>query len=273
MIRPYGILDDPNYSAGLLLLGLALTAWFLLRPGRRGPWLRAALLGAAALCLLGLYASQSAAAWGSLVIGLAVSALAWLLFARKASRPRTRFLFSLAMSAAVLAVFLLFVWAYEADLAGLARRIEAVKANNVSDRIASYRMALHMALDNPLFGAGPWSDFIPEVNRRYGAQRFVIIHNTPLSMLATAGAVGLGALLWPLLLGLWRTVAPAGSDAAQRFAPGRMVVLGLLLAIQAQSYSLHMVTSIPFWFALTLPHLLPADAADSGDAPSGARAG
>ena len=264
--RPYGIMDDPNYSAGLLLIGLALAAWFLLRPGLRGPLLRAGLVAGAGVCALALYASQSFAAWGSLVIGLSVGGLAWVLFAQRPTRPRTRFLFALSMCAGVLAVFLLFLWAYQANLAGLAQRIESVKFSNASDRIDSYRMALHMAAANPLFGIGPWNDFIPALNRAYGMEKFVIIHNTLLSMLANTGVLGLAALLWTLLLGLWQTVAPAGKRGVGLLGPGRIVVLGLLLAIQAQSYSLHMVTSIPFWFALMLPHLLPVDA-DPGAAP------
>jgi O-antigen ligase len=258
--RPWGPLDDPNFSSGVFIIGLFFSLYLML-PGHRvrrwGAWGGAA---SALLFVWALAATQSMGALLALAIG-AAALPALVLLLRWRPERRTLLVALVAGEVAILLAFLLFVALHEVNAFGMADTLTEIKTKNVSARIASFRYALDLFRGNPVFGAGPWNDFHRGLDAAYGYTAGHVVHNTLLAIVGTLGL--LGAAMYGLLV-LW-CIRGLSHVAAHRRQPWHGVLAAaipaaLFLTIQAQSQSLQMITSIPLWISLALPYLIdPAD--------------
>lgn len=269
MPRPWGPLDDPNFSSGVFIIGLFLSLYLLL-PGKRlhpgGQW------GAFATAILfawALAATQSMGALLALAIGAVALPVLVLLLRRRPRRP-TLLIALVAGEVAVLLALGAFVLLHEANAFGMADTLTAIKSKNVSARIASFRYALDLFAANPIFGAGPWNDFHRGLDAAYGYDAGHVVHNT---LLAIVGTLGLSGTAMYGLLVLWcmrhLSHVPARPRQPWRVALTAAIPAALFLTIQAQSQSLQMITSIPLWISFALPYLIdPADAPGRYAAPA-----
>lgn len=219
LMRPYGLTIHPNVIGGYLVVGLLAQAGYLVR-GSQGEQ-RAALwrwLVRLAVALIGLWAvclTFSRSAWGALLIGLGVIALASL--RRGADRLSTRLsmgrILIVAGSATLVAVA--FVLAYS-DFIWARAGVGAEETEQIS--IASRRvfgeMALRVWRDHPLAGTGvgtfPWEarDLIARGPLR-GQLAAENVHSVPLLALSELGLVGFALYYGTLAFGailVWRTV-------------------------------------------------------------------
>lgn len=256
--RPWGPLDDPNFSSGIFLIGLFFS-FYLMLPGQRiARW---GLWGAAGSALLFAWALGVTQSMGGLLaLGIGVVGLLGLVALLRWRPERRVLLGALLMGEALILLALLgFVLLHEANAFGMADTLTEIKTKNVSARIASFAYALDLFAANPIFGAGPWNDFHRGLDAAYGYAAGHVVHHTPLAIVGTLGVVGTG--MYALLV-LWSMRGLSGV-ATNRRHPWQAVLTAaipaaLFLAIQAQSQSLQMITSIPLWISLALPLLVEA---------------
>jgi hypothetical protein len=229
LMRPYGLTAHPNMIGGYFTMALlCLTGWLVADEG--DAWWRRRLrtivlgIGLWALCV-----SFSRSAWGALVGGLILVAVAW---SRNGSaRPPLRRTVPIAVGALLLiGLFGVSYSKYVMARAGTGG--EVTELRSISDRRIFIGIALQLAYENPIAGVGigafPWeSSAIINAGPYRGFLRGENVHNVPLLVFSELGIVGF--VLWISVVGIgllavWRNVHDP-------FATGLAAGAAALLAI------------------------------------------
>lgn len=203
--RLVGGSGDPNYLAAGLVPAIALAGGAMIV--FRNTLLRLGLVVAAAVCALGLFATQSR---GGLVA--AAAALVCALFVARGHRMQV-----VGIVAMLVAVGL---WWAAANPAAVERILETDDGG--TGRSELWRVAWNVWEDNPVIGVG-LNNYV-EVSHEYArqagslefgeliAERRILVHNGYLQMLAEAGVIGL-----LLFLAVIAAAVRAAWLAARRF--------------------------------------------------------
>jgi O-antigen ligase len=226
---PYPFMH-PN-SAGLLLcmsIPLALATVF-----SQNGWLRGVMLGSLGTQFAGLILTYSRGAW----LGCVISLSAVSLMAKNLRR-------------CVLALSLIGLVALLA-IAPLRHRVMTLE-NPVDDEAVAGRVkfmtdAFIVGLKHPLFGVGYGRDRLREGVKEDipNSQQVGFIphsHSIYTEMLAETGLVGLGALMWMVLLNITRLVRRARSELSQ---PGR--IRYFCMAASLIAFLVACLTDVPFY--------------------------
>lgn len=227
--------DQPNQLAGFLVLVVALAVGGALVPGQG----RAFYAIAAAVCVVGVYASFSRGA----LLGLVVLPLVFL-----GSRR------ALLLAPLVVVAFLVMT-------PGLAQERFATLAQgggDVADRVDFWRTARSLWADDPVFGVGPGGFGEAYAEARVPGKRFLpdttfepppTAHNLELNLLAEQGAVGLVGFVVVFGLSLRDSVRLQRSSTQWISVTGKAIGASLLaFAIHNQfDVTLSEVTGTYFW--------------------------
>lgn len=191
-------LGHPNYTAGLMLLGLP---WLVVAAKANHGWRRIALGALVALALLNLFTSGSRGGilgLGALVLaGVAALRLGWKKFLLIAAGG--------VMLAAILALA-------NPRIRATLRPPDPASAPNLSDvqRVAMFDAGWSMGRDRPLLGWGPGTTSLAYPRYRHtlegGAENVLQLHSTAVQLWAETGAAGLlaGAVLGLMVVFSWR---------------------------------------------------------------------
>jgi len=162
---------------------------------------------------------------------------------------------------------------------------DSIRLGSVSDRIGIWQSALPLIAARPLVGHGPDSFQIvfPKYQNLFSAQlesaegfegrRAEDAHNYVLQLTSTTGLLGVAALFFLAIVGLWTLVASGSTENSERrYLYGGIVVVFLSTALVTPVVN---GTAFLFWIALGLVggHAVaqrPADAEVDRKAPGGA---
>jgi hypothetical protein len=255
--RPFGILDDPDHTSGLYLIGFSLSLWGIFYRKKYLFW----LLPLAVVFILSIVISLSAGAVLALLGSGTVFLLTLLLLSLKDAQIKSIFTALVTLwSSAFLAMILFFV-AYKSDFMGVGRLLRAYKGDaTISTRLDLMLLAKNIIFQNPLFGTGLGNDMNTAIYARYHTAEMIYsepfhIHTTLLSSAATIGVLG---TLFLIGVTLYSILEFAKLFSQQEAVYNRFLILLLFstfMVIQIQSYSLLMLYSISYWFSLILPFL------------------
>lgn len=255
--RPYGIMDDPDHSSGIYLIGFFFTfslgfynkKYFLLFP----------------LALLFVYAilkSQAAGAILALLGGIAVFVVGLIIVFIKQISTKKLFVLLWLVWISLFVFMIGFIGVYRNNIGGFADVIHTFKGEStVLERLDLIMVAKNIFLEHPIFGVGFANDFNPVIINTYKSSAMITntqlhIHTSYLSALATTGLVGFLFLCALVSLSIWHY---AHQFCLKKTKRAKMVVLSyfsLFISIQTLSYSLQYLFSISFWFTLLLPFLI-----------------
>jgi hypothetical protein len=217
-LRMSGFAQNPNAFAFQILL--AFCATLLADFSRR----QATLV--MTLCFLGLWFAASRAVFVTLPV---VAGLAYYLHIL----PLKRMLISLALGAAVVVA----IYVTSADLAGWGLESAPFALSyepSNAERVASLHGGLRLFLEHPLFGAGLGA-FMAERIRDFGTP--LVIHSTPLWLLAELGIVGFIIFMLPVIRIFFTEInrVRMGDPAAQILVL-LIVVLGVMSEVHELLY-------------------------------------
>jgi O-antigen ligase len=180
-------LGHPNYTAGLMLLGLP---WLLLSAWRDRGWRREVSAVAAVFALLNLFTSGSR---GGLV-GLAALGMGGIVLARLGWKRLTYAALGIVATVVLLAVA-------NPRVRGMLAPADPAAEPNLSNlqRTAMLEAGALMRRDRPLLGWGPGATPLVYPHYRHalagGAENVLQLHNTPVQVGAETGFAGLAVLL------------------------------------------------------------------------------
>ena len=253
--RPFGILDDPNYSSGLLLIGF-FYCMGLVFYSRKFLLVLPILFG----FLLGLHKFHSFGALLGLVGGLAFMIIGVIPTIFLGNRIKGVFLVFLAGWLSIFFSMILFHWLHTSDFMQMQTLLSAKEAS-IWQRVKLIDWAVAIFLENWVFGVGLANDFNPEIHVLYsshslGIVRNLCIHTTMLSAFATNGIFGGGALVLLTSCTIFRFSYLFANQVNRSRKVFIFCMFSSFITIQILSYSLQMLYSIPYWFSLILPFLL-----------------
>jgi O-antigen ligase len=250
--RLQGVIGDPNFMAAFVVPAIALCAAL---SGLVGPEIRALLIPAAVVLLIGLAATQSR---GGLLAALAA-------FVAAVAVMRGHRAGVLAVGAVALVIGGLWLSGNPAAL----DRLRSSQGDRGSGREDIWLVARRVSADHPIGGVGLANFTVRsrEYVRRPGTLQYVelivdrphVVHNTYLQMLAETGAVGLSlflAVLWTAVASAIRAARSferAGERALARVSRGVAVAqIGLLTA----AVFISLQTSATAWMLIMLGPIL-----------------
>ena len=266
--RPYGILDDPDHSSGLLLIALFYCIGLAFYH-RKFLLLLPMIFG----ILFGLQKFNSYGALFGLIAGGAILILGIaLVFVRQKNAKRI-FIVFLSIWLSIFAFMVLFYWFYSFDYL----RIQALfseKASSISQRLKLIDWGMAIFFDNPIFGVGTANDFNPEVHKLYSSQTMGVVnnlhvHTSIVSAFATTGVWGGTPLVLLITSAIYRFSYLFFNQINRRKKYFIVAMFSLFIAIQVLSCSLQMLYSISYWFTLLLPFLLDFTLPNSESTPQG----
>jgi tetratricopeptide (TPR) repeat protein len=195
---PFGSYVNHNHFAGLMGMGVVLSAAMALGHARRAGSLTPSslALGGLSLALAAAHlASRSRAGALALGLGLVVMVLLWSRFGRQ--KRRGRWLLAAAAAAALIAAFALAV------NPSASRRHLATVWRGTGDASGAYRWdvagsTLQLAASRPLLGAGigAYADAVAAFKRGHGDVRTTHAESDVFESLAEGGLVGAALLAW-----------------------------------------------------------------------------
>ena len=207
MTTPFGSYVNHNHFAGLVGMGVVLSAAMALGLARRSDGLtpRVVALGGLSLALAAAHlASRSRGGLAALVAGLAVMAVLWAGAPSRQGRSPRRLLLAAAIAAVLVLGFGL------AAVPGSTRAHLATLLAGRSDGSGAYRAdvaaaTLRLAGARPLagWGLGAYADAFPAFKRGHGDVRTTHAESDLLEFLAEGGLLGVLLAGW-LGWGLWR---------------------------------------------------------------------
>lgn len=183
-LRPYGLLSHPNIYAGILLVGLIATAWWVVTTKR---WQIMALI-AFGCGLWMLMLSFSRSAW----LGFVVGALFALFFVLRRGLWR-RLLWPTALALMAGGIFFTLYQPFLLARAGVG--LEGTEQRSIADRVVYWQIAEDAIASSPIIGVGaghfPWyaADYL--FYRTDYDLRGANVHNVPLLVWSELGLVGL----------------------------------------------------------------------------------
>ena len=268
--RPFGILDDPDHSSGLYLMGFYLSIGI-------GIYLKRFLvmLPLAALFIYVLLASKSAGA----IFGLAGSIFVFLalLITLKVLEKKKIKLFPVLLFVwgGLLPAMICFSWLFNNNVAGLADFLLQFKTpRSIIERFDLAIMAKNIFVEYPMTGAGLANDFNPDIQKMYMSADMVYkpqnhIHTSILSALATTGLIGIIPLISLIIYSIHKFAVLLENQVKGKNRLFILIMFTMFMAAQIQSYSLQFLYSISYWFTLLLPFLLEFSLADHARTKNG----
>jgi glycosyltransferase involved in cell wall biosynthesis len=227
-----GFSNNRNAFAFILLLAICCTA---VMPLKAKPWLLGILLS-------GLWFAGSRAAWGTVLVLLPLAAYLHVLRLRAVA-----FGIAIGIAASALTIFVpLFVHKLAAEFVVAAPDRLSVWAILVSpsssdtERFKSIIEGLQLFLTNPIFGVGLGGYIVATAD----AARPVIIHSTPVWLLAELGLAGFLAFLIPALRIFWSEWMRPQRDIAAKL----LILLLVVFAIESLIHE--MLYQRAFWLLL-----------------------
>ncbi|MBU2510552.1 O-antigen ligase family protein [bacterium] len=256
--RPFGILDDPDHSSGIYIIGFFISIglgfykkrYFLVSP----------------IALLFIYAiikSQCAGAIIGLLGGMSIFVIGLSTIFIKQISGKSLFVLMWLVWFSIFGFMVGFFWFYKGNLWGFADLLNTYKSEyTILARLDLMLLAKNIFLEHPIFGVGFANDFNPAIINMYKSSNMVTatelhIHTSYLSALSTTGFVGLVSLCALVSLSVCQY---AQNFASQKRKSKRILMLcffSLFISIQILGYSLQYLYSISFWFSFILPYLLP----------------
>jgi hypothetical protein len=244
------LLKDPNAAGSMFALYLVPAVWLTyraIRPPAGSPrWGAAAASGAASIVLaLALQGTWSRAAYLGVIVALA---LLWLLTRRLLSRKTVAIGFGTAAALLALLVFL-----------NPGSSTQASPATSMGIRLEMGRIAMKIAEEHPVFGAGlgefkreSRSHITDDLRTRFEHTKAgENAHNNFLQILAELGALGLIAFLWMLASGA-RSIPPVSKIAPTALA-SRAIAGGLIAFLVSALAGHPFLTGEVYWvFCLAL---------------------
>jgi O-antigen ligase len=196
-LRAYGTLPHPNMFgillvAAILVLTVNLASW---RAKARVPAVAAVML-----CAWGLFLSFSRSAYLALAVGLVLTLIAALRYAKKEIIRGT-----LYVGLLVAIVFSLLGYFYSEPLVTRFTADSRLETRSLEERGESLDDALTLVATSPLLGVGP--GLMPvtvseEIDPDRAGWDYQFVHNTPLLVLVELGALGTMAWLALIILAL-----------------------------------------------------------------------
>tara|TARA_A100001015_G_scaffold317981_1_gene436428 strand:+ start:453 stop:1709 length:1257 start_codon:yes stop_codon:yes gene_type:complete len=251
--RPFGILDDPDHSSSIYIIGLFLTIFYSIRKKH--------FYFLTLFCVVFIYAivvSTSAGAFLS-IIGALIIFFTLLFFVNlKISKLRIFLIFTLTWLCIFPAMFL-FIHIYNYNILNIKEIISLFKSTStVITRFDLINLSFQIISENPFFGTGLANDMNPEIFKQYYNSSMSIkhhfhIHNTYLSAASTIGLIPTISLLSLIMLSIYKFSELFFNYKSIINRILILIIFTSFMTIQIQSYSLLMLYSISFWFSLIIP--------------------
>lgn len=259
--RYVGPVNDPNYYAQLLLLGLPLAAIGAIKSSNSGQ--RAIFVLASGLILTAMLMTVSR---GAIVALLAVLVVA-LRRQRKRLLVATVFLILVGLVAVNFlpdVVVSRFLGVYN-DISSVLTGNGFIADKAIAGRLAEMEVAIRLFLDHPMFGVG-YNNFdslyqdVARLNSLMSRGEAREAHNLYLEILAERGLIGFGFFAALISLAIWSASVGARicSAGGHRLEGGFAAALILSLsAYLATSVFLHEAFSASFWVLISLAVAAP----------------
>jgi O-antigen ligase/cytochrome c-type biogenesis protein CcmH/NrfG len=192
---PAGTMGNSNFAGGLL--GLSLPLWLV--PFLRGGRWRVVAVAGAGLCAIAMWETKSRGGLVAALVGLAV--LAWV---ERERLPRPLLVVAAASVVAAAIVAVAVVWHPFMDApASFLDRFDVLRSESVDVRGDEWSVAVAIAADHPIAGAGPesFAGLYPAYRHPLeGRAAGSIVPDKPHSLLletaAASGLLGVAALCW-----------------------------------------------------------------------------
>ena len=254
--RAYGILDDPAHSSAVYFLGFSLTLFWVAENRRRWP-----LLILAPLFLFAIWVSQTLGMFlglaGMLVIFLGLLPLVWTPFNQ--GRWALGLILSWIFGLVVLIWLANVYWRYGGWLYDWI---------DVNPKFWSFRLridllftAIKTILIHPFVGLGLANDHNPIIQEIWGTSHYIPTrhlhqHTTPFAVLVSGGLLSFFPFVFLIYFSIkaYLTQLQAAPNRSKRLSV--LVLFSFFMGVQLVSYSVLMLFSVTYWFALILPHLL-----------------
>lgn len=230
---PFGSYVNHNHFAGLVGMGVVLSAAMALGHARRHGGLSPAAVGLAGLSLAltaAHLASRSRGGLLALAAGLAIMALLWVESSRSERMPRRRLAVAGGLALIVLAFGL-------AVIPRSSRTHLATLARGPADGSGAYRVdiatgTVRLAAAHPIVGSGlgAYADAFPPFKRDHGDVRTTHAESDVLEFLAEGGLAGVVLATW-LAWSLWRGFENRLKHGRDPFR--KSIVVGALAAVAA----------------------------------------
>ena len=253
--KPYGILDNPNHSSGVLLIGFffGISLAFY---SRKFLIIFPLLFG----FLLGMRKFNSFGALFGLAGGLAVMIAGLFPSFSLGKKVKGTFFLFFATWLAIFFSMIAFYWIYTVNFMEI-QTLLSTEISSISQRLKLIEWATAIFLDNWCFGIGFANDFNPEIHALFNSQSFGVvrslhIHTTILSAFATTGIFGGSALVLLIACTIFRFSYLFANQIDKKGKVFIFSMFSMFIAIQILSYSAQMLFSICYWFSLILPFLL-----------------
>ena len=251
--RPFGILDDPDHSSSIYIIGLFLTIFYSIR--------KKYFYFLSIFCVLFIYAlvvSASAGAALSLIGALTIFIILLFFVNLKFSKLRIFLIFILSWLC-IFPAMLLFIHLYNYNIFNIEELISSFKSKGtVITRFDLIHLSFQIISENPFFGTGLANDMNPDIFKQYynssmSIKKHFHIHNTYLSAASTIGLIPTISLLSLVMLSIYRFSELFFNYKSIINRILILIIFTSFMAIQIQSYSLLMLYSISFWFSLIIP--------------------